>query len=578
MDMSKFHLPLLVTMFTVVVSAADRPRGLDPYAAYECALKVRHQESTRTIKQFISAAVSANQLPALKETCVEELVKQKETDAGKANWLLFIAEIMKSVGDYQASSYYRKATRMDDREAAMPYFHAEYLRNFRGAQEPLYPQAEQQYVLAQRTLNTVTAEDNRRKWDAETQSRIYRSLVALHQRNGLALALRSGGSPLLSFASIFRLAQTNADLDRTSDIRDYTAAAAFSQIVGRKGGLLTRSEYRSLIRSETPVDTFDRLRFRYGNLPVVDLIYNYRHTTNVAPKIYNPPFTFVPLQLNTWGINVAKPFSVGNAVDVSIEGSFQQSWRTGLIEYVSDGVEHINQFGGKAALSRFIGPDKLNVSMVYVYQAISPDVPNNPNRERRLLAPTISYQFFRPSTFGEHFQTRGIELFGGALLDRETYPVPPGNRAADTTIRRRDFFGGIAARGVGGGRWDFTLQPTFFSSVVRPDRTQDNSQYRTNVVLLRRIVDEEKTPGLPHRRIGNHLGFLHLVFPLQHDVARTGISAYRNYKAGVELDTMWYTTARSGVTFLGTFRYDFQRFYALDKNQNLFAAGVSMGF
>jgi hypothetical protein len=97
-------------------------------------------------------------------------------------------------------------------------------------------------------------------------------------------------------------------------------------------------------------------------------------------------------------------------------------------------------------------------------------------------------------------------------------------------------------------------------------------------VLLRRIVDEEKTPGLPRRRIGNHLGFLHLVFPLQHDVARTGISAYRNYKAGVELDTMWYTTARSGVTFLGTFRYDFQRFYALDKNQNLFAAGVSMGF
>ncbi len=576
--MSKFYLPLLMTMATAALSAVDRPRGQDPYAAYECALKVRQQKSTGAIKQYIRSAISGSQLPAPKDQCVEDLVKQKETDAGKGSWLLFIAEVMKSAGDYRALSYYRQAIKADDREAAFPYFLAEYLRNFRGPQEPLYPQAEQQYILAQQTLDKVKAADNWRKWDDETQTRVYRSLVALHQRNGLPLVLRNGISQVLSYASIFRLAQTNADLDRTSDIRDYTASAAFAQIGDRNGKPLNRLEYRSLIRTETPVDTFDRLRFRYENLPVVDLIYNYRHTTNVAPKIYKPPFTFVPLQLNTWGLNVAKPFSVGNAVDVSIEGSFRQSWREGLIEYVPEGVEHINQFEGKAALSRFVGPDKLNVSMVYVYQAISPDVPNNPNRERTLLAPSISYQFFRPSTFGEHFQTRGIEVFGGALLDRETYPVPPGAKAADTIVRRRDFFGGIAARGLGGGRWDFTFQPTFFSSVVRPDRTQDNSQYRSNVVILRRIVDEEKTPGLPGRRRGNHLGFLHLVFPLQHDVARTGIDAYRNYKAGVELDTMWYTTARSGVTFLGTFRYDFQRFYALNKNQNLFAFGLSMGF
>ena len=232
---------------------------------------------------------------------------------------------------------------------------------------------------------------------------------------------------------------------------------------------------------------------------------------------------------------------------MSIAGSFRQSWRQGLVEYLPNAVERINQYQGSADVARFIGRDKLNLSMLYGFQTIAPEVAGSPNRERRFLAPNVSYDFYRPSTFGEHFENRGIGIFGGALYDRETYPVPAGVRAPDTLVWRKDYYGGISARGLGGGHWDITVQATVFSATVKPDSTHNNSQYRTNLIFLYRIVGEKTSPGLPGQRAGAHLGFLYLVFPFRQDIARTGIDVYRNYKVGVELDGMWYGTTVGAV-------------------------------
>ena len=550
--------------------AQGQQRLSDPYGAYECAKNVLQHETTRTIKAYIKAG------GPLKEGCAPQ------RSSSTSDWPFFRAELMKGVGDYRASSEYRAAIRAsenaNENEPAFYYFYGEYLRNFRGPNEPLFARAEEQYIKCGKILDKMESEKTALERDKETRSRLQRSLVALHQRDGVALAMRATDVPAVSLASVFRAAETNADLDRTSDTRDYTSTAAFAQSGARKGAPLTHAEYLSLIRVETPVETFNRVRFRDGAMPVIDVFYDYRHTSNVAPQIYRPPFTFVPLDLNNLGAGVSKPFSVGEVVDVSLAGSFQQSWRKGLIEYLPNTVERINQFQGTADVARFVGRDKLNLSMLYAFQSIVPDVAGSPSRGRTFLAPAVSFDLYRPYTYGEHFQTRGIGVFGGALLDRESYPVPAGSRMPDTLVWRKDYYGGVSARGLGGGRWDVTVQPTVFSSEVQPDHTQNNSQYRTNVVLLYRIVDEEKSPGLPGRHPGTHLGFLHVVLPLRHDVARTGIDAYRNYKAGVELDAMWYNSRRAGVTFLSTIRYDFQRFYFLNKNQNLVTFGLSMGF
>ena len=580
--MSTFSLTFLsISLGALIPSVFAQERGRSPFGAYECASKVAFADSTSSIAQYVQSMVSDGQLPILKADCAADISAHKDTEGNRANWFLFIAELMKSIGSPKASDYYVRAIDTDSNEAGHHLFYGDYLRNFRGPQEPLFPEAERQYFLGQQTVARVRRPELCRPWDKEVASRIQRSIVALHQRDGVALVFRRSGMPALFFSSVFRLAQANADLDRTSDVRDYTSAAAFAQSAQRKGAPLTHGELRSMIRVEAPVESFDRLRVRYGNGPVLDLRYNFRRTSDAAITIYNPPFTFNRVHLNEIGLSLEKPFTVGHGLDMAVGGSFQQSWRQGLVEYLPNAIERINQFEGKVSLSRFVGRDKFNASVVYVYQALHPDVIGNPNRERLLLAPRLSYQVFRPSTFGEHFQTRGIELFAGALLDRETYPATPGSLLADTLVKRRDYFGGIAARGLGAGRWDVTLQPTFFSSIVKPDRTQNNSQYRTSLVALYRIVDEERHPGIPDYEPGRssgHLAFLHIVVPISHDVTRDGIDAFRNYKAGAELDAMLYTTARSGVSFLASARYDFQRFYVLKKNQNLLTISLSMGF
>jgi len=568
----KLNLLLVLTPF-LLVSAQDRL--MDPYSAYECANQVNHHNSTGAIRTYLAAVAGTGPLPNLQPGCDQTFSVLRGVRTQEAAWDLFLAELMKGIGRSEAAHYYEMAAGEDVNEAAHRFFYGEYLRNFRGPQEPLYPQAEAQYWLARQILDKVTSGKRRKDWDDETESRLVRSLVALRQKDGLPLFMRTGDTPLLSLTSVFRFAKSNADLDRTSDIRDYTAAAAYA--ASRKGAPLTNAEAASLIRLETPIDTFDRLRFRYKDAPAIDFTYNFRHTDDVAPTVYLLPFSFNRLQLSDWEISAAKPFTIGNSLDVVIEGGFLKAWRKGLIEYQPDTLERITQERGRVAVSQFVGRDKFNASMVYIHQAIDEAIAGLPQRERRILAPTLSYQFFRPSTFSEHFQTRGIEVFGGSLLDRETYPVFPGT-GPDTRVWRRDFFGGVTARGLAGGRWDVTLQPTFFSSTVRPDGKQDNSQYRTNAVVLYRIVDEERTPGLPDRRNGTHLGFLHLVFPVRHDIAREGIPLYVNYKVGAEVDSMWYTTARGSVTFLGSIRYDFQRFYTLNRDQNLLTLSLSMGF
>src|ERR1700680_4907295 len=270
--MEKKRQSCLIWILLLAGPVCAQQRLSDPYGTYECARDVIRQETTHTIKSFIANSLSGGTLPPLKG-CVLGLISRRNQDAGKGDWALFLAELMKAVGDYRAPTEYNAAIDADQYEAAFTYFYGEYLRNFRAPNEPLFPGAEKQYIRCGQILDEVKSKNLEVARDEETRSRLGRSLVALHQRDGVPLKMRDGGVPVVSFASIFRAAETNADLDRTSDVRDYTAAAAFAQSSIRKKAPLTRDEYRSLIRVETPIESFNRLRFRDGNMPVIDVFY-----------------------------------------------------------------------------------------------------------------------------------------------------------------------------------------------------------------------------------------------------------------------------------------------------------------
>lgn len=517
-----------------------------------------------------------------------------------------VATLNKRLGNGQAEYFYKKAIQIDPDEPAYELFYADYLRNFRGPNRPLFPQAEKHYFLA---LKALEKRKRQEPWDDITKSRVERGLIALYQEDGITMLSRRSGDtsenagqeiPLAFFSSINRYAQSTADLDReVDDIRDYTSEALFSASNFRNGRPLDIAALRTLLRIKTPFETVDRVRFRYENLPAIDIFGGYRHTPNDAVNDFFTPDVFNGLVLYDYGISAEKPFSIAKNLDADIVGTFKEIRQRGLLEFGANIVETIQDYEIKAAVSKFIGPDKVILQFNYAYQAIQ--AATRADRDREFTGATLTYQLLRPhgfkSPYDRRFEVRSWDFFGGFLIDNEAFnDKTPANNVTDI---RRDYFAGVALKGI--GRFDLTIQPTIFSlSSSNPNRAPaSNSQYRTNVTLLYRIIDEECTPGLPEQTPankvgGNHCGsnaperfarrrhplniaFWQLVLPLRQDVAYHNLSAFENYKIGMESDWKFFIIPRR-TTFLASVGYDFQRFYNLNKNENIFRLSMTMGF
>jgi len=493
-----------------------------------------------------------------------------------------IAEMMKRLGDYEAPNYYEKAIAADPEEPCYEVFYGDYLRNFRGALTPLFPAAEVHYTEGRRKLQARKRRHEKafQAADHDTERFLNRGTSALYQQDGVALLSRSSSGkvrdnyvtvPYVFLGSINRYAQSTSDLDADSDIRDYTSGMLFAQSDARLRTPLSADQLRSMIRTEKAAETLDRFRFRYKAMPVIDLYYTHRQTADAQITTFFLPGQFNDFRLNVYGVAAQKPFVIAGQLDASILARFEVDQRWGLIEFVPGAKERISNYQLQAGVSRFLGPDKATVQFISARQHIHPEIsPTQPNRYRRFLGGNATYSIFRRVPFlqpayDKRYDTRGWDIFAGVLADNESFPP--------AIVKRRDYFVGTALKGV--GRFDFTVQPTWFTSRADGDRSQRNAQYRTNFIALFRILDEEKR--IPENDTGFYLAFLHLVVPFRQDVAYVGPAAFENFRTGIELDSKWITYSR-WTTSLVSVRYDRQRFTQLDKNKNAFAVLVSVGF
>ena len=535
---------------------------------------------------------------------LSEDIKRNLTELDEADALFYfcLAERMERVGDYRASEFYEKAIQADPTEPNYDLFYGDYLRNIRGAFIfPLFPQAEAHYFAALKKLKPET------EWspaDKDIYHFILRGLSALYQRDGVALITRnpgfpnkdvSSGIPVMSLASVNRVAQGPADLDRVAYVRDYTSEALFAQScaisgvqgTGRLCRSLTENELRALVRQKTAFETLDTLRLRYKSWPVVDLFYAHRQTNDDQVSSFycitrtsspgceqNGLPQFNELRLNTYGVSLQKPFSAFRVFDFSVSGFIDGVQRWGLIEFLPGAEERLMDYGTQLAVSHFFGPDKGTATIGYTYQTIHPEAQGYPDRNRQFLSGSLDYQLFRPlpfiqTAYDRRFENRGWDFYAGFLNDNEKFPPLH-------TIRN-DYFFGTSLRGFDHGRFDVTFQPTWFNSWVTGYSSQSNRQYVTNASVLYRIVDEERNAGVTNTEKGLHLAFLHLVVPFSGDVAQVGLEAYENRKIGVQLDSKFFTYSR-WTTFLASAGYDRVNFYQLNKSVNAFTVSVSMGF
>jgi hypothetical protein len=503
-----------------------------------------------------------------------------------------IAELMKRAGNYEATKYYERAIKANSADPFYDLCYADYLRNFRGPQRPLFPEAERHYYNALVKLDKLKKETRYESWHAEIQSMVERGLVALYQEDGLPLVpwpwqvKVNGGSekidkPLAFFSSTNQYVTNTTDIDRVDDVRDFTSEALFAESASRLNRNLTRSELRGIIRTKYQFQTLNRLRFRYENLPVLDLSYRFwRNDNAVVPNFFEPD-KFTRVRLQEFGIAIEKPFNFGNLFDFYLRTGYRRIGRYGNIEFAPNSREDINQVDVKAVISRFFGPDKANLEVIYAYQDINPTIDLDIQRNRNIFGTKFTYQWFRftPKVFGEHFTTRGIDTFAGFGLDKE--------RFGSVDINKRDYYFGLAVKGIplksifspeSKSALDITIQPTFFTGKVDGDSSQDNAFYRTNLTILYRMLDEERTSMMPPGCGPLYLAFVNLVLPFRHDVAIDGPNYFENFRVGLQLDVKFFTNSRYLTTFLASAGYDFQRFYNLNKNLSLFRVMFSMGF
>ena len=498
-----------------------------------------------------------------------DIKERSQKSIASADEYLLIAELMKRVGDSRADEYYQKAIATDDTDPAYELFYADYLRNFRGPGRPLFPAAEKHYLRAQKKLRQI---DKQRPWDTITDQRVERGLVALYQEDGLPiinLHQQETARPLLFFSSINCFARLTGDFDNVDDVRAFTSEALL--VSSRLNQNLSDDVLRTIIRVKPQNETLNRLRFRHRALPVVEVLYKYREIEHGQITNFFEPNKFNPVHLNEFGVSVEKPFAVSGHFDLHLSGSYTRAKREGLIEFLSRNKEHINQYEGRAALSRFFGPDKSIIETVYVFQDIDQAVATPIRRSRQIAGAKFRYELLRFSldAYRKRFETRGIHLFAGVLDDRERFGA--------ARLVKNDYFVGSSLKGP--GSYEITVQPTIFTSRVDGVLNQlRNSQYRTNVNFLWRIKDEEKEPGLPEKLRWLNPAFIHLAVPFKHDVAISGLDKFENYNIGIALNAKFFRTGSQRTTFLMSAGYQHQRYYKLNQNLNLVSFNVSMGF
>ncbi len=504
--------------------------------------------------------------------------------------LCTVAELYKRCGSPLARDFYEKAIAADPSEPVWELLFSTYFRVQRGAgPHPLLAEAERHLIAARRKLDRLKQLGRTSPlWDGETEDRIIRTGVALYERDGFQVLSRNPDDdkllpakvPLLFFGLGGRLARTTDDFEQMADVRARTSEAMLSSV--RLHRNLTSDELRSIARLVPTGDTVGTVKIRYGSAPSVDVSFAGRKAESSQITKFAEPTVFNDVSLTGVRVGVEKAFQVHGNTDAFARFDVSQSDRTGVVEFRPLEKEAITSIVSTGALAQYAGPDRIEVSYVYVRQHIAPESVDLLARNRTIAAATAAYRIFRPlslagrsrdSELARRFETRGISLFAGTALDEEHFP----DRSHDTIVSRRDYFLGVAAQGL--GRFDVTLQPTWYTSRVSNDDAQSNGQLRMAGNVLFRILDEERTARIPKERLlGMPLAFTHVVVPFRWDITRNGIDAFQSRSIGVEVWTKSFAARPAGVTLLGNFGLSRVSYPVIAKQINAVRGSLSFGF
>lgn len=500
-----------------------------------------------------------------------------------------VAELMRRVGDARAAEHYEAAIALNPKEPAYELWYGRYLMWSRGAGAPLTEAAEIHYARALEKLAGYEGMTQVGSTAAVAREWTTRNLLSLYQEDGFALlpygakaypyGQTNPALPQLTLAANANAARDTNDLWEQADVRRFTAEA---QVARQRlaPDALTREQLQGIARAPLRYDALVRLRLRQNWLGVLDGHYRAVQLKNTQISAFDEPSRFNDVAVKELGADWRRTLPLYPALDLTLEAGATAQDRTGLIEGDDARKERIYIYRGAPTVSRFLGPDKLTLTGAYVFF----DIQDNKSgaldelpRERVLRALAIDYAFYRPFVLpqvqagtwqGKRVYTRGLHFFATATSDNE--------RFGTTVVKKTTLGVGSVLKGWEG--FDFMLLGNHFSYATEVNRARQpelsNSQWRTNVRVMKRLLDEEITPGMPSTALTS----LQLVVPLRHDTALTGPNDYENARGGVELWAKFLAPGLRGSTFLVNASVEAQYFYRIDKVIALAQVGVRMGW
>jgi len=386
---------------------------------------------------------------------------------------------------------------------------------------------------------------------------LYFNLIISHN------VLASEDPLFISFTTINRYARSTTDFDEADDTRNFTSEALFSQSQTRLNRSLTNEELTKIIRTKEQFETFNNLRFRLTNSFAIDVSYKYREIDDAQITNFFEPNQFNDVNLNEYGVSIQSSFNA-KPYNFLVRGTYKQAAREGVIEFFPNRNEDINHYEVNAAISRPFGDNMMTLYPTYVFQDINMDISNPYDKEREILALTLTYgkqadirrleEAVRPissieNIFERRFDMRGMKFFSGIVYDKETY--------GDVDVKQNDYFIGtsFALKPI-----DITIEPGIFTYKVQKDGSRDNAQYRTNVIIYYQINEA-----------------VLLSVPFRHDIAIDGPDDFENWKLGTELSFSLTSKERPITKFYTSLRYDYQRFFNVEEDLNLFSINISLG-
>ena len=531
--------------------------------------------------------------------------------------LCILAELMKRAGDSRTESYYEQAIKLHPEEPGLELIYGDYLQWLRGVRNAgLVVEAKGHYQRAREKIANLQAQE---RWGAKNDALISddlkKAFFYLNRANGIGLSF-GGKDPFVFFSTVNETRNDTVAFDyQWVDSRAFNSEALYAQSSTHLNRMLTRSELRGIARHKLGMVTANRLRFQLGKLRAIDLTYRYLRFNDAKIPNYSDPTRNVSDIGYEYGLAFTNDFQLPQAIDLFIKAGAKAIRRTTSAEGFDDKKEDSQRYNVIVGASRLVGSGKIlgefefvhqvwdpgfnwagintyegNVVYqsrlfgtnrwildgLYVYQVVDQSQFNPFNDNMRTLVVQARYVFPVPEFFGNNIG--GGDVFGGYADAVSLIATQSQNE-----VKKEQFFGGFALRRIelasSLNPFDVDFRSSYYKSKVKQDPTQSHTEWRNELTIGYRLVDNPQVQWLPNRRSAIQPALLNLQVPIRHDGSVEGLRDFANYRIGLQLKGDFiYTQTPVPFPFYATIGYAFERLYHLGENFHLFLFRLGTGF